>query len=38
MYNYKNPNSRQKPAIAAMHDPHSLVRFGADKIRFGPIR
>ena len=27
----------QEPAIAAMHGPHSLVRFG-DYVRFGPIR
>ena len=26
-----------KPAIAAIHGPHCLVRFG-DKVRFGPIR
>ena len=26
-----------KPATAAMHGPHSLVRFG-DSVRFGPIR
>ena len=35
--------TKQKPAIAAMHGPHSLVRFG-DKVRnklnyrSGPIR
>ena len=28
---------RSKPAIAAIHGPHSLVRLG-DKVRFSPIR
>ena len=28
---------RSKPAIEAMHGPHSLVRFD-DQVRFGPTR
>ena len=30
-------DNNSKPAIAAMHGPHSLGRFG-DQVYFGPIR